>query len=66
MNSFQILSFYQEFIQFSRKMKEFVENLFKNEKNCKNPFNFKQKWTNIVFIKSSSQNSIFEEKKHIK
>ena len=33
MNPFQILLFYQEFIQFYRKMKEFV----------KNSFNFKQK-----------------------
>ena len=31
----------------------------------KNSFNFKEKWKNLVFIsKCSSQNRIFEKKKH--
>ena len=34
-NYLQILSFYQEFIKFYRKMKEFEKDSFKNEKICK-------------------------------
>ena len=53
MNSLQIFSFLNKFYKFYIQIKEFE----------KYSFNFKQKPTNIVFIKSSSQNSIFEKKK---
>ena len=43
----------KKFIKFKKKIKVFQ----------KNSFHFKQKWTNIDFIKNLSQNSIFEKKK---
>ena len=61
MNHFQILLFFYKIEWILDKIKEFVKNSFKNEKIyskkkkiVKNSFNFNQKWTNIVFIKSSS------------
>ena len=40
-------------------------NFIEKEKNFEeNLFNFEEKLKNLVFIKSSSQNRIFERKKH--
>ena len=64
MNSFQILLLFYKIEWILNKIQEFEKNSFKNEKNCKNSFNFKEKWTNIVYIECSSQNSIIEKKKH--